>query len=475
MGHLAQVLSAFELAYGCASEVRNPLNFPPYSHVLSKEKSGGYTSVKSNRSEAVIMNKQKKASGIKKFLKILGPGLITGASDDDPSGIATYSQAGSQFGITTLWTALITFPLMAAVQEMCARIGMVTSQGLASNISNHYPKWVMYIMILFTFPATILNIGADIAGMGAVANLLFPSVPSYIFTVGFTAVLMLLIIYLPYEKISSLLKYLCLFLLVYLVVPFLSKQDWINILKHSFIPDIYFNKDYISILVAILGTTISPYLFFWQASMVAEDKQQNKKRLIVNKRIITDMDWDVDIGMFISNVVMFFIILTTGTVLYNAGVNEIMTVEQAAKALEPLTGQFSYLLFALGIIGTGFLAIPVLSGSLSYILSETFKWKGSLDKKYYQAKPFYWVIIISLLVGLGINYVGISPMKALIYTAILYGLTSPVLIAVILHIGNNKKVMGKYANGKLSNILGSVALIAMTLSAALLLYYQIFT
>ncbi|HWJ92249.1 MAG TPA: divalent metal cation transporter [Flavisolibacter sp.] len=420
------------------------------------------------------MTKKKKPSRLAKFFKILGPGLITGASDDDPSGIATYSQAGAQFGIATLWTAFVTFPLMAAVQEMCARIGMVTSQGLASNIKTYYPRWVMYLMILFTFPAILLNIGADIAGMGAVANLLFPSVPVYFFTFGFTAVLMLLIISLPYEKIAAVVKYLCAFLLLYLVVPFLSRQNWTDIARHSFIPTLHLNKDFISILVAILGTTISPYLFFWQATMVAEDIRHKNRRLIVNKKVITELDLDVDTGMFFSNIVMFFIILTTGTVLFSAGIHKINTVEQAAKALEPLAGRLSYLLFALGVIGTGFLAIPVLSGCLSYILSETFDWKGSLDKKYYESKPFYWVIIISLLIGLGINYVGMSPIKALIYTAILYGVTSPVLIAVVLHIGNNKKVMGKFANGKWSNILGFAALIAMTLSAVVLLYFDLF-
>ncbi|ANE52192.1 NRAMP family divalent metal transporter [Flavisolibacter tropicus] len=413
-----------------------------------------------------------KQNKVLQFFKKLGPGLVTGASDDDPSGIATYSQAGAKFGINTLWTALITFPLMAAVQEMCARIGLVTSQGLASNIRNHYPKWVMYVMILFTFPATILNIGADIAGMGAVANLLIPAIPSYYFTVGFTVALMVLIIYLPYQKIAAVLKYLCAFLLLYLIVPFLSKQNWSDIAKHTFIPTIRFDKEFISILVAILGTTISPYLFFWQATMVAEDVNHKKRRLVVNKKVITDLDIDVDMGMFFSNVVMFFIILATGTVLYNGGIRQIDTVEQAAKALEPLAGQFSYLLFAFGVMGTGFLAIPVLSGSLSYILSETFKWNGGLDKKFYQAKPFYLVVIFSLLIGLAINYIGISPIKALIYTAILYGVTSPVLIAVILHIGNNKKVMGEFANRKWSNILGFAALILMTISAIMLLYYQ---
>jgi len=417
-------------------------------------------------------NKKTKTSKIKRFLKLLGPGLITGASDDDPSGIATHSQAGAQFGFATLWTSLITIPLMTAIQEMCARIGIVTSKGLTSNIRNYYPKSILYLMILFTFPAVILNIGADIAGMGAVANLIFPSIPSYFFTIGFTAILMVLIIYLPYKKISAILKYLCVFLLLYLIVPFLSKQNWGEIAKHTFIPTIKFNKDFISIIVAILGTTISPYLFFWQATMEAEDIKHKKRRLIVDKRMIHKMDMDVDFGMFFSSLVMYFITLTTGAVLFKGGITEITTVEQAAKALEPLAGKLSYLLFALGIIGTGFLAIPVLTGCLSYMLSETFSWDLGLDKKYYQAKPFYWVIIISLFIGLTINYIGISPVQALIYTAILYGVTSPVLIAVILHISNNKKVMGEFTNGKWSNILGVIALLIMTASAALLIYFQ---
>ena len=417
-------------------------------------------------------NKKSNPSKVKRFLKILGPGLITGASDDDPSGIATYSQAGAKFGLATLWTALITFPLMAALQEMCARIGIVTSQGLTTNIRNNYPKPILYLMILFTFPAVILNIGADIAGMGAVGNLIFPSIPSYIFTIAFTGILMVLIIYLPYQKISAILKYLCVFLLLYLVVPFLAKQDWGEIAKHTFIPTIKFNKDFISILVAILGTTISPYLFFWQATMEVEDIKHKKRRLMVDKKMIHKMDMDVDFGMLFSNLVMYFIILTTGTVLFKGGITEINSVEQAAKALEPLAGKLSYLLFALGIIGTGLLAIPVLTGCLSYMLSETFNWNGGLDKKYYEAKPFYWVIIISLLIGLAINYIGINPVQALIYTAILYGVTSPVLILIILHISNNKKVMGEFTNGKWSNILGTLALLLMTASAALLIYFQ---
>ena len=414
----------------------------------------------------------KKPSKLKRFFKILGPGLVTGASDDDPSGIATYSQAGAQFGLGTLWTALITFPLMAAIQEMCARVGLVTSMGLTSNIRHNYPKGILYLMILFTFPAVILNISANLAGMGAVANLIFPSIPSYVFTVAFTFILMTLIIYLPYKKIAAILKYLCLFLLLYLIVPFLARPNWLEVIKHTFIPTIKFDKNFISILVAILGTTISPYLFFWQATMEAEDVKHKKRSLIVDKISIKKMGLDVKFGMLFSNLVMYFIILTTGTVLFQDGINEITTVEQAAKALEPLAGKLSYLLFSLGVIGTGLLAVPVLTGCLSYMLSETFNWNEGLDKKYYQAKPFYWVIIISLLIGLAMNLMGMNPIKALIYTAILYGISSPVLIGVILHISNNKKIMGEFTNGKWSNILGVITLLLMTVSAAVLLYFE---
>jgi NRAMP (natural resistance-associated macrophage protein)-like metal ion transporter len=409
---------------------------------------------------------------LSRFWKVLGPGLITGASDDDPSGIATYSQAGAAYGLSTLWTALITFPLMASIQEMCARIGMVTSQGLTGTLKTNYPKPVLYLMVIFSFPAIVMNIGADIAGMGAVGNLLVPTIKSAYFSVLFTAILLIIIIYLPYRKISAVLKYLCVVLLVYLIVPFLYKQHWMAIIKGTFIPTISFNKDFISILVAILGTTISPYLFFWQATMEVEDRKQNKKFVVLDKQIMHSMKQDVNFGMLFSNLVMFFIILTAGTVLFNGGIHQIDTVEQAARALKPLAGDAAYFLFAIGVIGTGCLAIPVLSGSLSYIISETFGWEGGLDKKFHEAKAFYVVISISLILGLLMNNLGISPIKALIYSAILYGLTAPVLIAIILHIANNKKVMGEYCNGKLSNILGFATLILMTVAAVVLLYMQ---
>lgn len=407
-----------------------------------------------------------------RFWSKLGPGLITGASDDDPSGIATYSQAGAQFGLATLWTALITFPLMAAIQEMCARIGMVTSEGLTGTLKKYYPRWVLYLMLLFSFPAIVMNIGADIAGMGAVGNLLFPNIEASYFSVLFTIILLILIIYLPYRKMAAVLKYLCMALLVYIIVPFLVDQDWGAIAKATFIPSFTFDAGFISILVAILGTTISPYLFFWQATMEVEDMKHKKKQVIVDKKNISEMKNDVTVGMLFSNLVMWFIILTAGTVLFKGGIHQIDTVEQAAKALEPLAGKYAYWLFSIGVIGTGLLAIPVLSGSLSYIFCETFGWKEGLDNKFHEARPFYIIIAVSLIAGLSMNYLGINPVKALIYSAILYGLTAPVLIAIILHICNNKKVMKEFTNSRGSNILGIATLLLMTIAAIALLYFQ---
>ncbi|MBL7831273.1 MAG: divalent metal cation transporter [Saprospiraceae bacterium] len=407
------------------------------------------------------------------FWSKIGPGLVTGASDDDPSGIATYSQAGAAYGLSTLWTSIVAFPLMAAIQQMCARIGLVTSQGLTGTLKEHYPRPVLYIMLVFSFPAIIMNIGADIAGMGAVGNLLFPSIDANFFSVFFTLLLLGLIIYLPYQRIAYILKYVCVVMLVYFIVPFLYKQNIAEILKATVIPTIRFDKDFLAVLVGILGTTISPYLFFWQASVEVEEMKNLKKHLVVNKKMVHVMNQDVDFGMTVSGFVMYFIILTTGTVLYNAGVHQIDTVEQAAMALKPLAGNLAYLLFAIGVIGTGLIAIPVLSGSLSYIFTETFGWEQGLDKKFHEAKGFYVIIAISLLLGLAMNYIGISPIQALIYTAILYGITAPVLIAIILHISNNKRIMGRFVNSLTINILGFIALAIMTISAGMLIYLQL--
>lgn len=408
-----------------------------------------------------------------RFWKKIGPGLVTGASDDDPSGIATYSQAGAAYGLATLWTAIVAFPLMAVIQQMCARIGLVTSQGLTGTLKRHYPRPVLYLMLLFSFPAIIMNIGADIAGMGAVGNLLFPSIDAGFFSVFFTILLLGMIIYLPYQKIAAYLKYICIVMLVYFIVPFLYEQDFKAILKASVIPTLKLDREYLAILVGILGTTISPYLFFWQASVEVEEMKQQQKHLIVNKKLIHDINQDVDFGMGVSGLVMYFIILTAGTVLHQGGIYQIDTVEQAAMSLKPLAGDLASVLFAFGVIGTGLIAIPVLSGSLSYIFTETFGWEQGLDKKFHEAKGFYVIIAISLLLGLSMNYIGISPVKALIYTAILYGITAPVLIAIILHISNNKAIMGTYVNSKISNILGIAALLIMTTAALSLIYLSL--
>jgi NRAMP (natural resistance-associated macrophage protein)-like metal ion transporter len=402
------------------------------------------------------------------FWKKLGPGLITGASDDDPSGIATYSQAGAAFGFSTLWTAWFTFPLMASMQEMCARIGLVTSSGLTGVLKKHYSRPVLYLMILFSFPAITLNIGADIAGMGAVANMLFPVVPSVVFSLLFTILLLFTMVYLPYRKLANILKWLCMALLGYPLVALLVDVDWKAVAWYSIKPQISFSKEYLLILVAVLGTTISPYLFFWQTSMEVEEKEE--RRLVVDKKLMDEMRTDVDFGMLFSCFIMFFIMLSTGQLLHNANIFKIDSVDQAAHALLPLAGSSAYLLFAVGVIGTGFLAIPVLAGSLSYITSETFGWTEGLNKKFHEAKEFYIVMICSVSIALMINFIGISPVQSLIYTAVLYGLTSPVMIAIVLHICNNNRIMGEYTNSLRSNVFGWITFLLMSVSAISLLY-----
>jgi len=405
------------------------------------------------------------------FWKILGPGLITGASDDDPSGIATYSQAGAKFGLTTLWAAVISYPLMYVIQEMCARIGIVTNRGLAGVVKDNYPKWVLYVLLLFSCPAIILNIAADIAGMGAVSHLIFPAVPAPFFSIGFTLLLLFVTVKLSYRKLAAIMKWLCLVLLVYLVVPFLSHQDIKHIIRSTFIPNFSLTKDYMMVLVGVLGTTISPYLFFWQTSMETEIYQGRKKHIILDKFILPNMKKDIRYGMFFSVMIMYFITLTAGTVLHNNGVLEINTVEDAAKALQPLAGDMAYALFAIGVIGISFLAIPVLAGSLSYIITETLGWKEGLNKKFHEAKEFYGVMIVSTLLGLILQLAGIDPVKALLYTAILYGITAPVMIGIILHICNSKKIMEEYTNSLYKNIIGMIALLLMAASAVLLAWF----
>lgn len=410
------------------------------------------------------MVKRKLAKIWKKF----GPGLITGASDDDPSGIATYTQAGSRFGTQLLWTAVITYPLIVAIQEMCARIGLVTGKGLTGVIKEHYPRYILYVILTLSLPSIILNIGADIAAMGVVANLLIPDVPAFLFSIIFTLFLIYAIINWNYRKIANALKYLCLVLLCYLIIPFLIRTNWRIVIRDTFFPTFGNNPEFYLALVGILGTTISPYLFFWQASMEAEEVHQ--KHLVVDKRIISDMETDVSGGLLFTNLVFYFIVLTSATVLYNSGIRDVETVEQAASALKPLAGNMAYLLFAIGVIGTGLLAIPVLAGSLSYMIAEIFNWKEGLDKEFSEARGFYIAMILSLATGLIIHFLDFSPIQALIYTAVLYGCCAPILIALILHICNNKTIMGHYCNTTISNILALIALILMTSAVIALLY-----
>lgn len=415
--------------------------------------------------------KNKSKNPLLKFWKILGPGLITGASDDDPSGIATYSQAGAKFGLNTLWVAVIAYPLMYVIQEMCALIGIVTGKGLAAVVKENYPRWLLFVLLIFSCPAIILNIAADIAGMGAVANLIFPKVAAPLFSIFFTLLLLFATVLLSYHRLAVIMKYICMVLLVYLVVPFLTKQDFKLIISSTFIPRLSFTKDYLLVLVGVLGTTISPYLFFWQTSMEVEAFPQKNKHIILDKFILPHMKQDIKYGMFFSVLIMYFITLTAGSVLHNSGVTEINTVEDAAKALLPLAGDLAYVLFAIGVIGISFLAIPVLAGSVSYIIAETFNWKEGLNKKFHEAPQFYLVMIVSTLIGLALQLAGIDPVKALLYTAVLYGITAPVMIAITLHICNNKKIVAEYTNSFIFNTVGIIALLLMGGSAMALCWF----
>lgn len=409
---------------------------------------------------------------IKKLFKKLGPGLITGASDDDPSGIATYSQAGARFGISLLWTALITYPLMFAIQEMCARIGIIKNNGLAGVLRQHYPKVLGYIILCLVVPAIILNIAADLAGMSAVSHLILPFIPNFIFTLIFSISSIIFLIFFSYKQIALVLKYFCFSLFCYFIVPFLIEQNWKENLLATFIPTLKWDFEWISMLVAILGTTISPYLFFWQSSMSSEQCKHNNHSIHTE---INDMKFDVNIGMLLSNLVMYFIILTTGTVLFGQGINDITTVEEAAKALEPLAGEFAYIIFSIGILGLGYLSIPILAGCIGYIVAETFGLSKGLDKKLHEAKLFYTVIIISIILALLINGFNIDPIQSLIFTAIIYGLLTPFLIFFILLICNNKKIMGKRTNSILKNTLGIICFILTSLATIALIFSYLFS
>jgi len=359
----------------------------------------------------------------KEYWEKLGPGLTTGAADDDPSGIGTYSQTGAAYGFQFLWTALFTFPLMAVVQEMCARIGLVTGRGLAANIRAHYPRWVLLLTTTLLFAANSFNIGADLGAMAKGGQLIAPHANFTWLLVGFTALSLGLQIFIPYQKYARYLKWLALVLFTYILSALSVHLDWGAIVHSTFIPTFHFTKNEIILICGILGTTISPYLFFWQTSQEVEEEILDGKVTIAERRAETsdedvkNMRIDVWSGMFISNVVMFFIIAACAATLYVYGITNITSASDAAEALRPIAGESAYLLFAIGIIGTGMLAVPILAGSASYALSESFGWKQGLYRRLRSAYAFYGVIIISMLVGLALNFAGIDPIKALIYSA----------------------------------------------------------
>lgn len=412
---------------------------------------------------------------MKKFIKkkipfnLLGPGFITGAADDDPSGIATYSQAGAEFGLKLLWLAPLTFPLMAIVQEMCARIGLVTGRGLASNIRKSFPFPVVLFLTSLLVVANIINIGADLGAMVAAILLLIPFANFLALLLVVTLVSAALQIFLPYHTYAKYLKWLAFVLVFYVFSAIAVKNiNWSLVLENTIFPQI--SSDTLFVIVAILGTTISPYLFFWQTSQEVEEEIDHgvtsikARRLSVTPRSLTAMRIDVWVGMFFSNAIMFFIILATAVTVYTSK-GSISSASDAANALRPFVGDFSYLVFTLGIIGTGLLAVPVLAGSSAYAVCEVFKKKEGLSKKWYQAGLFYGVIIVSMVIGMVINLFGFNPIKILIWSAVLNGVVAPFILASIVTISNNKKVMGKYVNGKWTSRLGWGITIVMAIVA----------
>jgi len=389
----------------------------------------------------------------------LGPGLTTGASDDDPAGVLTYSQTGAKYGFQLLWLSVFTFPLMSIVQEMCARIGLVTGRGLAGNIRLHFPRKVLYLCVWTLFAANIFNIGADLGAMAKAVQLIFPQMSFTFAVIALALTSLFMQIFTPYERYARYLKWLAMVLLAYVASALLAHIDWSNVLHHAIVPQMTFSRDQIILICAILGTTISPYLFFWQTSQEIEEqilmgRTNIKLRSGATKGEIHSMRIDVWSGMLLSNLVMFFIIAACGALLFGANGMTITTTAQAAEALKPVAGNATYFLFAMGIIGTGLLAIPVLAGSSSYALAESFKWREGLYRNLKQAHAFYGIIIVSLLVGLGLNFLGIDPVKALIYSAVANGIVAPIILLMIVLISSNKKVMGEWVNKPSTTFMG---------------------
>lgn len=407
--------------------------------------------------------------GVMRFLSILGPGFITGASDDDPSGIGTYASVGASLGFAPLWTALLTLPLATGVQYICAKIGIVTGKGLAGVLRQHYPRWLLYISLLALIVADTINAGADIGAIAAGVNLLAP-VPIIILVAPIGLLILAMQIVGSYRLVTRVFKWLTLALFAYVATAFFVKPDWLAVLKGTFIPTVQLNRDFLMALVALLGTTISPYLFFWQASQEVEEQKSAGRIHLWQRRGASSKDLryaglDVGIGMFFSELVMYFIILTTAATLHTSGQTNIQSATEAAKALAPLAGKGAELLLALGLIGSGFLAVPILTGAGAAAAAEAWHWRQGLDERPRQAKAFYAVIIVSTIVGVLFNYVGINPITALYWTAVLNGLLAPLLLGLIMVMTNNAKVMGERTNRAGLNAIGWATTALMGLSA----------
>jgi NRAMP (natural resistance-associated macrophage protein)-like metal ion transporter len=402
---------------------------------------------------------------MRSLLKSLGPGIITGAADDDPSGIATYSVAGAQLGTKLLWTALVTWPLMAAVQMICARIGKVTGQGLAANFKKRFPKWLLFAFVIALLVANTINIGADLAGMADAAAML-SGINSHWFVVVFALMISWATVRLEYQQIANVLKWLVLVLFAYPITAFVVGADWGHVLRDTFIPSMPHSRDEWSTVVAILGTTISPYLFFWQTSEEVEEEKSAGQSTLAKRRGATAEELhlrniDVGVGAFFSNMVMYFIILATAITLNRHGITHIETSRQAAEALQPFAGKFATTLFTLGIVGVGFLAIPTLAGSTAYAFAETLGWRQGLNLKLRQARWFYALILVSTGVGVALDFIGINPVKALYWTAVINGLLAPFLLVAILMIAGNRKLMQGQPSSPLGWIVVAITTAAM--------------
>jgi NRAMP (natural resistance-associated macrophage protein)-like metal ion transporter len=411
----------------------------------------------------------RKDNPIKRLLDRLGPGLITGASDDDPSGIGTYSQAGAALGYATLWTAVVTLPLMIVIQHICAKIGMVSGEGLAGVLKRNYSKKLLYPAVIGLVIANTINVGADISAIAAAINMFVP-IPISTMVIPIAIMIVILQVWGSYRMMVKVFKWLTLSLFAYVIAAFMAKPDWHEVIRSTFVPQIQFTSEYITTIVAILGTTISPYLFFWEASEEVEDEKAEGRTTLAEREGATDAEMkkekiDTIVGMIFCNVVFYFVIVSAGATLHANGQTTIQSATEAAQALRPLAGDLATVLFGIGLIGAGFLAIPVLTGSAAYAVAETFDWPSGLDEMPRHAMKFYGIIAVSTFVGISIDFIGINPISALYWTAVINGVVAPPLLVLVMLVSNNKSIMGDRTNGRFTNIVGWFATVIMFAAA----------